>query len=127
MGQQRRPLILSQTWDALNFVLQSPKTKTAVVDKGEDEHVFAGDDQESYQNSQVTSHMTLRAGLLLFPGRNSGLGPAVKASVEELKQLLETRGGKNSAIDEGAILGLPSSALRELSLSSGSWVGLQLC
>ena len=67
-------------------------------------------------STEVSSSLRLSAGLLHL-------------HVEEgssLQDLLVERGGKETSFDDAAIVGVAAATLRELSLTSGSWVRIYL-
>lgn len=107
MGGRKKPLILASTAEVVNSVLLSGELDGESC-------------AQAYSVSNYSSFCSTRlsAGLLNLPGD-------VKEDSElndSLEELLCKRGGKEAPYDDAAIVGLASTALRELSLTSGSWV-----
>lgn len=107
MGGRKKPLILASTAEVVNSVLLSgelagePCTQADLV-----------------SNYSSFCSIRLSAGLLRFP-RDAKEGSELNDSLEEL---LSKRGGKEAPYDGAAIVGVASTTLRDLSLTSGSWV-----
>lgn len=107
MDGRKKPLILASTAEVVNSVLLSGEHD------GE-----PGSQADSLSNYSRFCSMRLSAGLLHLP-RDVKDGSELNGSLQEL---LCKRGGKEATYDDAAIVGLASSTLRELSLTSGSWV-----
>lgn len=129
MGRRRKPLILLQTAEALRSVLGGDES--SLHDGSEKRQPF-----ELFVSSPAKenhSSVSLLPGLLFFPP-----AAALKSSKERGEGQDQGRGGARNSIiiptsnhfrvpswdDEAATVGLSVSALRDLSLSSGSWVCL---
>ncbi|CAK9204806.1 unnamed protein product [Sphagnum troendelagicum] len=127
MGRRRKPLILLQTAEALRSVLGGDES--SLHDGSEKRQPF-----ELFVSSPAKenhSSVSLLPGLLFFPP-----AAAWKSSKERGEGQDQGRGGARNSIiiptsnhfrvpswdDEAATVGLSVSALRDLSLSSGSWV-----
>ncbi len=129
MGRRRKPLILLQTVEALRSVLGGDES--SIDDGSEKRQPF-----ELFVSSPAKenhSSVSLLPGLLFFPP-----AAALKSSKKRDEGQDQARGGARNSIivptsnhcrvpswdDEAATVGLSVSALRDLSLSSGSWVCL---